>query len=86
VITELQKLRNERVFEVSVKDITTDSELFERYKNVIPVLVIDGKVRLAGALLANPKTIEGVLRRAVFSMNVEQEPDSKSHFLKKRGE
>ena len=86
VITELQKLRNERVFEVSVKDITTDSELFERYKNIIPVVVIDGKVRLAGTLLANPKTIEDVLRKAVFSMNFEQEPDSKSHLLKIRGE
>ena len=80
VITELQKLRNERLFEISIKDITTDSELFERYRNMIPVLLIDGKVRLAGAMLANPNTIEDVLRKAVFSMNFDEESDGSSGY------
>ena len=71
----MQKLRSERLFEISIKDITTDLELFERYRNTIPVLLIDGKVRLAGAMLANPNTIEDVLRKAVFSMKFEQESD-----------
>ena len=80
VITELQKLRSERLFEISIKDITTDSELFERYRNTIPVLLIDGKVRLAGAMLANPNTIEDVLRKAVFSMNFDEESDGSSGY------
>ena len=78
VVTELEKLRKERPFELSTKDITTDSEVFERYRNIIPVIVIDGKVRLAGETLANPNTIEDVLRRAVFSTSFEQESDSKT--------
>ncbi len=73
VVTELEKLRNERPFEISIKDITTDSDLLEHYRNIIPVIVIDGKVRLAGEMLANPNTIEDVLRKAVFSTNFEHE-------------
>jgi len=65
VIAELQKLRNERLFEISVKDITSDPVLFERYRNMIPVIVIDGRVSLAGAVLTNPNTIENVLRKAI---------------------
>ena len=67
MLAELWKLRNEREFEVSVKDITTDSQLFERYKNIIPVISIDGKIKVAGATLANPNTLEDVLRNALFS-------------------
>jgi len=80
VVAELQKLRNERLFEISVKDITTNSELFERYRNIIPVIVIDDKVRLAGAMLANPNTIEDVLRKTVFSINFEQESERNSGY------
>jgi len=66
VLTELLKLTDAQSFEISVKDITTDSQLFERYKNIIPVVEVDGKVRLAGATLSNPNTLEGVLRKALF--------------------
>ena len=61
------KLQSERSFEISVKDITTDSELFENYRNIIPVVVIDGKIRLAGATLGNLNMLEEVLRKALFS-------------------
>ena len=66
VISELLKLKNERAFEITIKDITTDSELFERYKNIIPVIAIDGKVKLAGATLANLNTLEETLRKTFF--------------------
>jgi hypothetical protein len=66
VIAQLLKLRSEQSFEISIKDITTDSRLFERYKNIIPVVAINEKVRLAGAALANPNTLEEALRRALF--------------------
>ncbi len=67
VIVELQKLKRARPFEVSTQDITTDPGLFERYKNIIPVVEIDGKIRLAGVTLSNPNTLESVLRKALFS-------------------
>jgi hypothetical protein len=66
VVAELLKLRSERFFEISVKDISEDSHLFERYKNTIPVIAVDGRVRLAGAALANPNTLKNVLRRVVL--------------------
>jgi glutaredoxin len=67
VLTELLKLRDEQSFEISIKDITTDSQLFERYKNIIPVVEVDGKVRLAGAALSNPNTLESALRKMFLS-------------------
>jgi len=66
VIAELLKLRSERSFEISVKDISEDSHLFERYRNTIPVIAVDGKVRLAGAALANPNTLKDVLRKVIL--------------------
>ena len=68
VIAELWKLRSERFFEISTRDITTDPKLFETYKDVIPVVEVDGKVKLAGAILSNPNTLENVLRKALFSL------------------
>ena len=47
-------------------DIATDPDVSERYKNIVPVVAVDGKVRLAGATLANPNTLESVLRMALF--------------------
>ncbi len=67
VLTELLKLRDEQSFEISIKDITTDSQLFERYKNIIPVVEVDGKIRLAGAALSNPNTLEDALRKVLFA-------------------
>jgi hypothetical protein len=64
---ELQKLQNERPFDVMTRDITSDAELLERYRDIIPVLEIDGKVRLGGSVLADWNTLESVLRKALFS-------------------
>ena len=66
-MTELLRLRDKQSFEISIKDITTDSQLFERYKNIIPVVEVDGKVRLAGAALSNPNTLENALRKVLFA-------------------
>ena len=65
-MTELLRLRDKQSFEISIKDITTDSQLFGRYKNIIPVVEVDGKVRLAGAALSNPNTLESALRKVLF--------------------
>ena len=65
-VAELLKLRNERLFEISIRDITSDSGLLELYRNKIPVIVIEGKVKLAGAMLANPNLLENVLRKALL--------------------
>ena len=67
VISELGSLKNELLLEISVTDITSDSELFERYRNIIPAIAINGKVRLAGAILTNPNTLRDVLRKALLS-------------------
>lgn len=67
VIAELWKLRNEQSFEIAIKDITTDAELLKRYKNIIPVIAIDGKVKLGGATLANPNTLKEVIRKTLFA-------------------
>lgn len=67
VIVELQKLQRELSFDLGTQDIAADAELFERYKDVIPVVEIDGKIRLGGSTLANRSTLESVLRKAFFS-------------------
>jgi glutaredoxin len=67
VILELQKLQREQLFDLGTQDITADVELFERYKDVIPVVEIDGKIRLGGSALANWSALEGVLRKALSS-------------------
>ena len=64
---ELQKLQHEHSFDLRTEDIDADPELFERYKDVIPVVEIDGKVRLGGLALANWATLESVLRKALSS-------------------
>ena len=65
VLTELLKLTDAQSFDISIKDITTDSKLFDSYRNIIPVVEVDGKVRLAGAALSNPNTLEGTLRKVL---------------------
>jgi glutaredoxin len=67
VIHELQKLQQEHSFDLGKQDIAVDAELFERYKDVIPVVEIDGKIRLGGSALANWSTLESVLRKALSS-------------------
>ena len=65
VISALKTLASEQPFDMATMDITTSAELFERYQYVIPVVEIDGKVRLGGAALSNPITLEDVLRKAL---------------------
>jgi glutaredoxin len=67
VISTLKQLATEHPLEISTRDITESSDLHERYWDIIPVVEIDGKVRLGGSTLSNPKTLESVLRRTVFS-------------------
>jgi hypothetical protein len=62
----LDTLSSEQPFDIATQDITTSPELFERYKYIIPVVEIDGKIRLGGSSLSNPKTLESVLRKALF--------------------
>ena len=66
VVSTLHKIHSEKSFELSLRDITSSKELFERFRNIIPVVEIDGKIRLAGSVLANRHTLEDVLRRSLF--------------------
>lgn len=66
VISTLEKLAFERPLEILTRDITESSELYERYRHVIPVVEVNGKVRLGGSTLSNQSTLEIVLRRAIF--------------------
>jgi len=66
VIAALERIRVEKPLEVSTRDITTNPQLFERYKNIIPVVEVNGKIRLAGSTLANQQTLENVLRRTLL--------------------
>ena len=68
VIEKLEELNPTGSVKISARDITQDQELYERYKNLIPVVAINGKVKLAGAVLADPSTLEDVLRKTVFSV------------------
>ena len=66
VISELEKLKTVERFELMTQDITQNSELFERYKNIIPVVVVDGKVKLAGAVVSNLRDLQRVLKKAIL--------------------
>ena len=44
----LDEVRKERHFEYREIDITTSPELARKYKNLIPVLAIDGEVAFVG--------------------------------------
>ena len=39
----IERCRNKADFTVEVLDISQDPELFERYRNDIPVILLDGK-------------------------------------------
>ena len=67
VIASLKKMQETNSFRLSTKDITKDSSLFERFKDMIPVVEIDGEIRLAGVALSNPNALDSVLRRTLFS-------------------
>ena len=65
VISVLRKLSAEDSFDIETRDINDDTEMFDRFRNVIPVVEINGKVRLAGAALSNRNSLEDVLRQAL---------------------
>jgi hypothetical protein len=67
VIAELEKIRAVSGFDLATQDITEDPNLFERYKNMIPVVSIDGNVKLAGVAFSNPRNLNEILRRAMFN-------------------
>jgi glutaredoxin len=56
-IASLKKIQERDSFELSIEDITEDSRLFERFKDLIPVVEIDGEIRLAGVALSNPNVL-----------------------------
>ena len=66
VIDTLKKLAFERPLDISTRDISESPEMYERYKYMIPVVEINGKVTLAGSTLSNRNALESVLRRALF--------------------
>jgi glutaredoxin len=67
VLEKLEELNVDGSFKISTRDITQSKELFERYQYLIPVVEVDGKIRLAGASLSNTNTLNGILRKAVLS-------------------
>lgn len=67
VLEKLKELNSAKSVKISTQDITQSRELFERYKNLIPVVAVDGKVRLAGVAMTNLNAMEEILRRTVFS-------------------
>jgi len=71
VIEELQKLSIAHPLDLSSVDITSNADLFQRFKETIPVVEIDGRVTLGGAILANRSTLSAVLGKAL-----EQEGDA----------
>ncbi len=67
VVSVLQRMSTDVPLEISTQDITTNEQLFERYKDRIPIVEIDGKIRLGGSALSNRNTLEDVMRNAIFS-------------------
>lgn len=63
VIEELQKLSIAHALDLSTVDLRPD--LFQRYKVTIPVVEIDGRVRLGGVTLANRSILSAVLWKAL---------------------
>ncbi len=66
VISELEKLRSDEGFELTTQDITRDPKLYERYRNLIPVVTVDGTVKLAGVALSNSIILKSTLKKAIL--------------------
>jgi glutaredoxin len=66
VISELEKMRQVENFDLTTRDITEDSELYERYKHLIPLVSVDGTLKLAGSALSNPAVLRRRLERAIM--------------------
>jgi hypothetical protein len=68
VIASLKKMQKTNSFRLSTKDITKDLGLFERFKDMIPVVEIDREIRLAGVALSDSNALDSVLRKTLFSV------------------
>jgi glutaredoxin len=68
VIASLKKMQETNSFKLSTEDITKDSGLFERFKDMIPVVEIDGEIRLAGVALSDSNALDSVLLKTLFSV------------------
>jgi len=66
VISELEKLRSDEGFELTTQDITSDPKLYERYRNLIPVVTVDCTVKLAGVALSNSIILKSTLKKAIL--------------------
>jgi len=67
VIAELERIKATCVdIDILTEDISTNQILLDRFHNIIPVVTVDGKIKLAGAVLSNPRTLHDVLSKAIF--------------------
>ena len=66
VLEKLEELNSQDSMKIATGDITRHQEFFGRYKYLIPIVAVDGKVKLTGAALANLITLEDMLRRTIF--------------------
>ena len=62
VIAQLEKMNSTHTLEISIEDITSDSDLFERYKDLIPVVSVDGEVKFTAKSLSGGMSLENSLR------------------------
>jgi glutaredoxin len=62
VLRELEKLGG---FEITVRDITTDAKLLERYNNIIPVVSINERIVFTAESLARSEGLSRTLREAL---------------------
>ena len=71
VVKELERLKATCAsIAISTEDITMNPSLLKRFHDLIPVVSVDGKVKLAGAALSNTTTLHDVLSKAVFDQSV----------------
>ena len=67
VIAELERIKAMSVeIDILTEDITTNPILLTRFHNLIPVVSVDGKIKLAGEALSNPRTLHDVLSKAML--------------------
>ena len=66
VIAQLEKMNSTHTLEISIQDITSDSDLFERYKEIIPVVSVDGEVKFTAESLTRGMNLEKSLRSALM--------------------
>ena len=66
VIAQLEKMNSTHTLEISIQDITSDSNLFERYKEIIPVVSVDGEVKFTAESLTRGMNLENSLRSALM--------------------